>query len=360
MKSLYIHIPFCNRICSYCDFAKVFYSKENIDKYLNCLEQEIISNYKKEKIETIYIGGGTPSCLSINELDKLFSIINKHIDLSNIKEYTIECNIESLTESKLKLFKENSVNRLSIGVQSFDKRVLKYLNRDDNVDIISVINLCKKYFDNINIDLLYGIPNMSLEQVKHDLDIFLSLDLPHISYYSLIIEPHTKLYIDNTKNIDEEEEYEMYTFIENTLEKNGYIHYETSNYCKPSFNSIHNLTYWNNEEYYGFGCGASGFIGNIRYSNTRSLTLYLKGNCNREIEEITKEIDMQNEMILGLRKLDGVNKNKFLIKYGINIYDSFDISDLTSEGKLIDDGENIKINKKYIYLSNEVLVRFID
>ena len=136
MKSLYIHIPFCKRICSYCDFAKVFYTKENIDKYLNYLEQEIISNYNHEKIETIYIGGGTPSCLSINELDKLFSIINKYIDLSNVKEYTIECNIESLTENKLKLFKENSINRLSIGVQSFDKSVLKYLNRDDDIDII--------------------------------------------------------------------------------------------------------------------------------------------------------------------------------------------------------------------------------
>lgn len=360
MKSLYIHIPFCNRICSYCDFIKVFYSKENIDKYLDCLEKEIISNYKGEKIETIYIGGGTPSCLDEKELDKLFYIINKHIDLSSVKEYTIECNPELLTESKLILFKKNSVNRLSIGVQSFNKGVLKYLNRDDNVDIISVINLCKKYFDNINIDLLYGIPNMNINKVKRDIDTFLSLNIPHISYYSLIIEPHTKLYIDNTSNIDEEEEYEMYRTIENTLEKNGYIHYETSNYCKPGFSSKHNLTYWNNEEYYGFGCGASGFIDNIRYSNTRSLTSYLNNNCNREVEEISKSIDMQNEMILGLRKLDGVNKNKFLIKYRISIYDAFDISDLISEGKLIDDGLNIKINKDYIYLSNEILIRFIE
>lgn len=360
MRSLYIHIPFCNRICSYCDFAKVYYSSSNVLKYLDSLEYEIKKYYKKDKVNTIYIGGGTPSCLTYKELERLFLIINNNIDLSNVIEYTIECNIDSIDKDKLQLFKENSVNRLSMGVQSFNSKILNYLNRNNDLNITSVINLCKKYFDNINIDLLYGLPNFDMEYVKKDINKFLSLNIPHISCYSLIVEPHTKLYIDNVSNIDEDKEYEMYKYIEETLDNNGYIHYETSNYCKEGFESKHNITYWDNEEYYGFGCGASGFVNGVRYSNTRSLTSYLNKKYNREEEIISKKINMENEMILGLRKLSGISKDKFYKKYNCNIYDVYKIDDFIEQNKLIDDGKNIKINKNYIYLSNEILVRFMD
>lgn len=360
MKSIYIHIPFCDRICNYCDFAKVYYSSSNVKKYFESLEYEIKEYYKNEKINTIYIGGGTPSCLTYSELEKMFSIINNTIDLSNVIEYTIECNIDSIDEEKLKLFKDNNVNRISIGIQSFNSNTLKYLNRNNNVDIKFIINLCKKYFNNINIDLLYGIPGFNINDVKKDLDVFLSLNIPHISCYSLIIEPHTKLYINNISNIDEDEEYEMYKYIKNALKRNDYIHYEISNYCKKGYESKHNIIYWNNEEYYGFGCGASGFINGIRYSNTRSLTLYLNKNYNRKEEKISRRVNMENEVILGLRKLSGVNKEKFYKKYGTDIYDEFEIDDLINEKKLIDDRANIKINEDYIYLSNEILIRFIE
>lgn len=358
MKSLYIHIPFCNRICSYCDFPKVFYNGK-IMEYLKSLEKEIKENYNDDLINTIYIGGGTPSSLNIEELKELFRIINNNINRKKVEEYTIECNIDSITEEKLILFKQNKVNRLSIGIQSFDKETLEYLNRTSDVNQIEILMLCKKYFDNINIDLLYGIPGMNIKKVKYDLEKFLNLDIPHISYYSLIIEPHTKLYINNTSNIDEDEEYDMYNLVEDTLNKNGYIHYETSNYAKKDFQSKHNLTYWNNEEYYGFGLGASGFINNVRYSNTRSITEYINGNLNREEELMTKQTNMENEMILGLRKLEGVSKTKFYNKYGIEIDKYFDIKDLIQDKKLIEENGYLKINKEYIYLSNDILVRFI-
>ena len=360
MKSIYIHIPFCNNICSYCDFSKLIYKENVVDKYLDSLDNEIREFYKQDKINTIYIGGGTPSCLNIEQLKKLFSIINKYFDLSNIKEYTIECNIESINEEKLKLFKENKVSRLSIGVQSFNKEILKYLNRDINVNYIDVINLCKKYFDNINIDLMYAIPNMTMDILKSDIDTFLSLDIKHVSYYSLIIEEHTKLYVDKTKYIDEDIEYEMYKYISNSLKESGYIHYETSNYSKDTYESIHNLTYWNNEEYYGFGLGASGYINDIRYTNTKNLNNYIDGKLNRIEEKMTKKINMQNEMILGLRKLKGVNINDFYNRYNKRIEDVFDIDDLIKEKKIIIKDGYISINEQYIYLSNDILIRFID
>lgn len=360
MLGVYIHIPFCNSICSYCDFSKIFYKEKVVDNYLDSLESEIKNTYQQDKVDTIYIGGGTPSCLSIKQLNKLFNIINNNINLKNIKEYTIECNIESINEEKLILFKNNKVSRLSIGVESFNKEILKYLNRNTSVDYIQTINMCKKYFDNINIDLLYAVPNMSLDIVKNDLETFLSLNLKHLSYYSLILESHTKLYIDNTKYIDEDLEYEMYKYISNTLEKNNYTHYETSNYSIDGYQSKHNLKYWNNEEYYGFGLGASGYINNIRYTNTRSITNYLNNMLNKEQETITEEINMQNEMILGLRKLEGVNKETFYKKYKKNIEDVFKIDDLIKDNKLIDQGRYIKINKDYLYLSNDILIRFID
>ena len=268
---IYIHIPFCNSICSYCDFCKFLYNKKWVDNYLNALQKEINKNYKNELVRTIYIGGGTPSSLNIGELNKLFDII-KIFKKDKKIEFTFECNIEDINEPKLELLKNNGVNRISIGVESFNDKYLKFLGRNyKSKDIMNRIDLVKKYFDNINIDLIYALPNQTLEELESDIDKFLSLDIDHISTYSLIIEPNTKLYINKTKNIDEEKDFEMYNLICNKLKNKGYNHYEISNFSKESFESKHNLIYWNNLEYYGFGAGASGYINNIRYDNTRNL-----------------------------------------------------------------------------------------
>lgn len=358
MKSVYIHIPFCKKICSYCDFCKFYYDKKWIKEYLNALENEIKNNYNGEEIKTIYIGGGTPSCLEIDELEKLFEII-KMLKIEKLEEFTIECNVEDINEEKLILLKNNKVNRLSIGVQTFNKEILKNINRNAVIDPAKQIILAKKYFDNINVDLMYAFSNETIADLEKDLKEFIKLDVKHISCYSLILEEHTKFYNENVQPIDEDLDFEMYEVINDTLEKNGYIHYEVSNYSKRGYESKHNLVYWNNEEYYGFGVGAAGYIGNERYTNTKNILNYNRGINKKEIEQLQKTDKMKYEIILGLRKMKGISKKDFYKKYNLDIYDVFDLKDLILKEYIYDDKDYIYINKKYIYLSNEILLNFV-
>lgn len=357
--SIYIHIPFCNDICSYCDFSKVFYNEDLVYKYLESLRNEIMSNYKNEVVDTLYIGGGTPSCLSLDELEILFEIINI-FNLSDDLEFTFECNIESIDYDKLMFLYDHGVNRLSIGVQTFNDKLLKLLNRHHtSSDVVEKIAIAKEIgFDNINIDLMYALPGQSLSDLEKDIDMFLGFEINHISTYSLIINEHTKLYIDNVRNIDENLDCEMYELICTKLKDNGFHHYEISNFSKDGYNSKHNLVYWNNKNYYGFGCGASGYIDNVRYDNTRNITSYIKGNYkyNREILSLSETIEY--EFILGFRKLEGINITEFNNKYG-DIFKYDVINKLIKEGKLINDGVSIYINPMYIYISNTILVEFV-
>lgn len=353
MISVYIHIPFCSNICTYCDFCKLYKNDEWIDKYLGALFLEIKKYYHGEKVKTLYFGGGTPSSLNINQLVKLFDIV-KVFDLSDDAEITFECNVEDLTLEKLEFLK-NKVNRLSIGVQSFNSDILNLLGRKDIRT--NNIKLAKKYFDNINIDLMYGFDGITLDDFKKDIDAFLELDVPHLSAYNLILEQHTKLYIDNYK-VNEDDEFDK--FIENILKENGYNHYEISNYAKDGYESRHNLTYWNNEHYYGFGLGASGYIGNIRYENTKSLNKYLNGEYRFLKNTLDKNETMQNEFILGFRKINGINKDNFKNKYGIDIKDIKVVQDLLSKDLLLENDKNIYVNPKYICVSNEILIKFLE
>ena len=358
VKSAYIHIPFCNNICSYCDFCKLLYNKDFVKKYLDALEKEITNNYKNEILDTIYVGGGTPSSLNVLELNKLFSII-KIFKLSKEYEFTFEVNIEDITEEKLEILKENKVNRLSIGIESFNDKYLKYLGRNYTSDIIKEkVELAKKYFDNINVDLMYALKNESLDDLEEDIDKILKLDIKHISCYSLIIEKNTKLYIDNTKYISDDLDSDMYDLIDKKLE-NKYHRYEVSNYSIKSYESRHNLTYWKNNEYYGFGLGAAGYIDNIRYTNTRNLSKYISGSYERQEELLTKEDKIKYEFILGLRLTSGLNKDNFNKKYGININEIEVIKELINKGLLIDDKINIYVPKKYFYVLNDILVNFV-
>ena len=356
---IYIHIPFCQSICSYCDFPKVLYDNKMLKKYLNCLKQEIKKRYKNELVKTIYIGGGTPTCLNKEEFEELLKL-TKLFKKDNKIEFTIESNVESLTEEKIKLLKEYGVNRVSIGVQSFQDKVLKELNRHHNKEMtIKVIQELKRnQIDNISIDYIYGVNN-NKEEVDEDIKTFLSLDIPHISCYSLIIEDNTIFKINNKKNIDEEIEEDMYHNIEHILEENKYIHYEISNYAKENYQSIHNLNYWNNGEYLGFGLGAVSFKNNIRRTNTRNLTKYLNNKYLQE--EITEDetIRISNEFILGLRKINGISKSEFKRKYHKDILQIEEVKKLLKEGLLEQTKTNIKIPKKYLYISNEILIHFL-
>lgn len=354
--SIYIHVPFCKTICSYCDFCKFYYNEKWVDNYLIALEKEIKEKYKNESIATIYIGGGTPTSLNVKQLEKLLQL-TKLFNFEKI-EFTVETNAD-LSLDKVKLLKQYGVNRISIGVQTVNPKHLKFLNRKHTKEeVINLVNLLKQYDFNINIDLMYGMPNQTLKELEEDLDFILSLDVNHISTYSLIIEPHTKIYIDNVTNIDEDLDYQMYQLINQKLK--NYVHYEISNFAKEGYYSKHNLVYWNNLEYYGFGIGASGYIDSIRYDNTRSYQNYINGNYLLESHKLSKSEKIENEFILGFRKLEGINILGFKAKYDMNILDIDIVKRLLNEGKLSVDNGYLKINPKYIYISNTILVNFID
>ncbi len=353
MRSVYIHIPFCNNICTYCDFCKMYYKEEWVNKYLDVLQKEIETYYQNDKIKTIYIGGGTPSSLNMTQLEKLFSIL-KILKLNKNIEFTFECNIEDINEKLMQKLKHNKVNRLSIGVQSFNKDYLKLMGRNITCNIEEKIKLAKKYFYNINIDLIYGIKNQTLYELKQDLDKIISLNPTHISLYSLILEENTILKANKYQELDDDTQRDMYDYIRKTLNKNNYIHYEISNFSKKGYSSKHNLTYWNNEEYYGFGLGASGFINNIRYTNTRSFNEYLKKKYHLEENNLSIKENMENEMILGLRKINGVSKIKFKNKYNKEIENIFSIK------KLNENKNYLYISKKNLYISNSILIDFIE
>lgn len=356
IKSIYIHIPFCQSICSYCDFCKLFYNKNLVKAYLKELEKEIKNNYKGEEISTIYIGGGTPTSLSCEELSFLFSML-KNIKLANNYEFTIEANVDSLNIDKIKLLKYNKVNRISIGVETFNDSYQKLINRklsfktlEDTIELLR-----NNGINNINLDLMYGFNAESIEVLDKDLEYLLNLNIPHISIYSLIIENNTILKINNYKRLDDDNDQLLYKYIEEKLEKNNYHHYEISNYAKDGYYSRHNLVYWNNNEYYGFGLAAASYSNNIRKTNTRSITSYLKGKRTVEEENLSLKDKMDYEIILGLRLEKGISKEKFLKKYNIELAKVYNYKKLLDNNILVENDKFLYVNKDYRYVLNEIL-----
>jgi oxygen-independent coproporphyrinogen-3 oxidase len=362
MIGAYIHIPFCNRICSYCDFSKVFYNKKIVDDYLNELELEIKDSYKEEELNTIYIGGGTPSALDIKQLEKLFKIINT-LKISNLKEYTIECNFDSITKEKLDLFKKYKINRISFGLESTINKNLKLLERDlDKDKVKEIINYCHKIgINNINVDLIYALPNETIDDLKKDLDFIKSLDITHISTYSLMIEEHTILNNKKTKNIDENLDREMYELINKEL--NEYDHYEISNFAKEKkYRSIHNYSYWENKNYYGFGLSSSGYLNNIRYVRTRSLTKYFNHDYMKDngIEFLNTKDKIYYEIILRLRTKEGINLKEFKDTYHNDLEKYYDYKDLLEKNLLELKDNHLSIPINLWYISNSVIVELLE
>ena len=363
MRGLYIHIPFCKKICSYCDFPKMVSNKNRIDNYFKRLMNEI-DNYANylNNIDTVFIGGGTPNSVSINNLELLFNKIKPILDKSN--ENTIELNPELINDELLILLKKYNFNRLSIGIQTINDNLLKIINRDHNKElIIKKINLIKKYnFKNINLDFIFGIPNENIFDLDNDLNFILSLNMPHISFYNLILEEKTILYHKVEKNeikmpLDDNDA-DMYYHIVDILEKNGYKHYEISNFAKDGYESYHNLKYWNCNEYIGIGLGASGYINNIRYDNHKIYKNYL----NEFIEnKITLSLDDKKSeyFILGLRKCDGVSINKYKELFNSDPFIDFDLNKLIYDDLCEIENDYFKIKKDKLFISNEALIEFI-
>lgn len=368
--SAYVHIPFCTQICYYCDFSKVFIKNQPVDSYLEHLIEEYDS-YDIKNLRTLYIGGGTPTALSAPQLAFLLEKLTDKLDLSYLEELTIEANPGDLDQEKIAVLKDSPVNRVSLGVQTFNDRMLKQIGRSHSEKDIyeNIVNLKKAGFDNISIDLIYALPKQTMEDVKTNVAKAIALDIPHMSLYSLILENHT-VFMNRMRRgklplPKEDLEAEMFDYIIAELEKAGFEHYEISNFSKPGFESRHNLMYWDNAEYYGIGAGASGYVNGVRYKNHGPIRHYLQaveaGNARVQEEMLTLKEKMEEEMFLGLRKKSGVSKKRFEEKFGISFEDQYGavVSELTQQGLLVPDRDIVRMTKQGFFLGDTVAEKFI-
>ena len=372
--SLYIHIPFCAQKCLYCDFPS-FARKDHLRKaYIEALNKEIISlreKYNNLEINTIFIGGGTPSVLEADELECLLKEVAK-LNMAKDIEYSMECNPGNLTEEKLKVMKKYGVNRISMGLQAKQDNLLKGLGRIHNYKTFKEnFLLAKKVgFNNINVDLMFGLPNQRLNEWEETLREIISLDPAHISAYSLIIEEGTAFYNlyenDKLKLPTEEEERKMYHLAKKILEENGFNQYEISNYAKEGKECRHNLAYWNMDNWIGVGSAAASYINGKRIKNISSVEEYINSiNEKREaVEEIinnSKNDNMEEFMFMGLRKINGIDENEFKKRFSMNINDVYGeiLNKYIDEGLLIRDSGRIFLSEKGIEISNIIMADFL-
>lgn len=368
--SAYVHIPFCTQICYYCDFSKVFIKNQPVDAYLEALIKEFES-YQISSLKTLYIGGGTPTAITAKQLDYLLSHLQQHLQLDQLEEFTIEANPGDLTEDKIAVLRQSAVNRISLGVQTFNDKQLKQIGRSHTEAQIyaTIASLKEAGFQNISIDLIYALPGQTMQQVKENVAKALSLDIPHLSLYSLILEHHTvfmnKMRRGKLHLPTEDLEAEMFEYIISEMESSGFEHYEISNFTKPGFESRHNLMYWNNDEYFGCGAGASGYLNGIRYRNRIPIQHYLKavadGNARLSEEVLTKEEMMEEELFLGLRKKSGVSVSRFQEKFGLSFESRYGpvVRELQNQGLLVEDKDFIRMTKKGLFLGDSVAEKFI-
>ena len=397
---IYVHIPFCKQKCYYCDFTSFAGCESFSGRYVECLKKELMHKIKAlnneyYNITTIYIGGGTPSYIESKYIKEIMNLLNSEITKNNLSngnlndfiinneyldaskvcniEATIEVNPGTITEQKLTDYRKAGINRLSIGLQSTNNVLLKEIGRIHNCEqFIETYNLARKVgFKNINVDLMLGLPNQTIEDLRSSLEKILNLGPEHISVYSLILEEETKLYNLVNDGIlqlpDEEYERQMYWYVKNTLELNGYNHYEISNFAKKGYESKHNVNCWKQKEYIGIGLGASSYLDGTRFSNIRDLEEYMAnveaGEIEKNIivEEVQTEVDKQKEfMMLGLRMTDGVSIHEFKAEFGQNPVYLFrqELDKLTRDKLIIIDGDKIKLTNKGLDLANQVWMEF--
>ena len=366
-KAAYVHIPFCSHICYYCDFAKVLMTGQPVEAYIDELLKEYDS-YGISSLQTLYIGGGTPSVLPADQLEKLLTHLTKNLDLEELEEFTVEANPSDLTDEVLTVLAQSPVNRISLGVQSFDDKLLKKIGRAHTEAQVysSIERLRAAGFENITIDLIYGLPNQTMEMVERDVQKFLELDLPHVALYSLILEDHT-VFMNRQRRgrlrlPSDDRNADMYEYIIETLTAKGYSHYEVSNFGKIGYESKHNMTYWDNAEYYGVGAGASGYLEGIRYKNHGPVHHYLREENKRVNEEVlTRKQRIEEEMFLGLRKKNGVSIERFHKKFGQTLEEVYGtiIEELAFQKMLFEADGRIQMTEKGSELGNEVFERFL-
>lgn len=377
---IYIHIPFCPKKCYYCDFVSFMNKEDMIERYIYALCTEILQNADilcERKVDTIYIGGGTPSYIDAKSIKQILDTIYMVIDRKDLKEVTIECNPNSITKEKMDIYKECGINRVSIGLQSTHNDVLKTIGRvhsfEDFQNALDIVN--NAGIDNISVDLIYPLPNLDFKRFKESVDYVIGLkdkNVKHVSIYNLEVHENTKLDFILKEGyvslVDEDEEYEMYSYLKDTLENNGFHRYEISNYALPGFESNHNTRYWNQQEYLGFGVNASSFFNSSRYKNIPNLENYIEYiNTNvptkTEVEDLDLLSLMKEYIILSLRKTEGLSLINFKSKYKKDVFDLFkiEIDELIGKGLLILDNTNnaLKLTDRGLEVANIVWEAFV-
>ncbi len=372
ISSLYIHIPFCISKCIYCDFNSIVIKAQMVDEYLKAIEQELQSAAEKYSFETVFIGGGTPTVLNETQLDRLLSMISKHVDVPNLEEYTIEVNPGTLSDEKAIIMKNSHVDRVSIGIQSFSDRYLKLLGRihsaNEAKDIF--INLRGKGFNNISIDLIYGYPDQTLNEWKKDLRECCELDPEHISAYCLTYEQGTPIVemIDSggIKKLSEDEELKMYEFTNDFLCDKGYNHYEISNFAREDKECRHNTVYWENREYIGIGTGAFSYVNGERYCNIRNVEEYVSSVKSKKklicfSEKLPQKQRASEILIMALRMTSGISKKEFIQRSGFDLNELFEkqLNNLTQAGLINFDDERVKLTRKGLSLADSVMMEFV-
>lgn len=372
-KALYIHIPFCVKRCNYCDFNSTVSTSNTIDRYLDAVEREFEALKDRYLFHTVFIGGGTPTVLNEFQLERLLdSAIHYGMVSDNTKEFTVEANPATLTETKARLLKERLVNRISIGVQSFQDKHLKTLGRihtgDDAKDTFALLRMAG--FHNINVDLIFGCPGQTLDDWEKDLEAAIGLNPEHVSTYALTYEDETPLNRDMQNKVisklDESVELEMYKTAISYGTNNGYNHYEISNFAKSGYECIHNYFYWKNLSYAGVGAGAFSFINDVRTSHEKNVLSYIDGirgnNDTTTFRERLPDAQRAAEtIIMSLRLRQGISNADFYERFGYKIDDRFrdQISKLVRDGFISYDDENLRLTEKGLFVADTVMAEFL-
>lgn len=374
-EAVYIHIPFCTNKCFYCDFNSYVLKDQPVMDYLRALDKEMeltVQANPPGRIKSIFVGGGTPTVLKPNEMEYFLQSVKRHFpEWSDSIEFSMEANPGTTDLEKLSVMRQGGVNRISFGVQAFQNTLLTGIGRIHDTDDVyrSLDNARRAGFDNMSIDLMFGLPNQTLDMLAESVDKALELELPHYSIYSLKVEENTLFHTMYQRNQlplpDEEDELNMYLLLMERMKAAGYKQYEISNFAKPGFESRHNMTYWRNEDYYGLGAGAHGYVGRQRHVNIKGVNPYNeaanKGLPRLESFEISKEEAMEDFLMVGLRVLDGVSRSRFREQFGISMEEVFagPLNKMVGAGLLDATEEGYKLSSKGILFGNDVFGEFI-
>lgn len=376
-KAIYIHIPFCTNKCHYCDFTAYVVNGQPVDDYLAALEREMeltVHQVPPEEIHSIFIGGGTPTILTPKQMARLLSGIRRHFsNWTPDLEFTVEANPGTTGPELLRTMRDCGVNRISFGAQTFRPDLLRKIGRVHGVEEIirSVYQAREAGFDNLSLDLMFGLPQQTVEDVRETLDQAVELNPDHFSCYSLKVEKGTlfhRLYERKELPLpSEEDELTMYQLIRSYLQEYGYQQYEVSNFSKPGRESRHNSTYWLNEEYYGLGAGAHGYMNRVRHANVKGIQPYIEmvEKGERPVAEeytVNQKEEMENFMILGLRLLKGVSRNRFISLYGTTVESLFGpaLMRCKEQGFILEKGDRIALTEKGLIFGNEVFASFLE